>query len=104
MITHIINKENFDGEWKFIPRRNNCNNQLVLTKNYFGKKLGCNFNFDQKEAIIGRPVSLINVLLGLEEEIFYKRVINDNSIEFIAMNSDEIKTYKENSKRTKDEK
>lgn len=95
MISHIINKDNFDGEWKFIPRRNNSNNQLILTKNYFGKKLVCNINFDEKEKVFGKPVSLINVLLGLDEDKFYKRIINDNSIEFVTMNDNEIRTYEE---------
>lgn len=92
-------KDNFDGEWRFIPRYNNTNNQLILTKDYFGKKIRCNFNFDEREKVFGRPVSLMNVLLGLDKEKIYKRVINNNSIEFIVMNNNEIRTYEENMKR-----
>ena len=94
-----LNKDNFDGEWKFIPRYNNTNNQLILTKDYFGKKLIYNFNFDDKEYVMGRPVSLMNVLLGLDEEKFYKRIINDNSIEFIVMNYNEIARYREENRK-----
>jgi hypothetical protein len=38
----------------------------------------------------------MNVLLDLDEEKFYKRIIRSNSsIEFIVMNDNEIKTYEE---------
>jgi hypothetical protein len=47
-----LNKDNFDGEWKFIPRYNNTNSQLILTKDYNGQKIGCNFNFDEKENVL----------------------------------------------------
>ena len=99
----IIFKDNFDGEWNFIPRHNHINNQLILTKDYRGEKIIYNFNFDDKECIMGRPVSLMNVLLGLDEKKFYKRIINDNSIEFIVMNDNEIKDYKEAINKEKNE-
>ena len=91
----IIYKDNFDGEWIFIPSHNDINNQLILTKDYCGEKITYNFNFDDKECFMGKLVSLMNVLLGLDEKKFYKRIINDNSIEFIVMNDNEIKDYKE---------
>ena len=97
-----LNKDNFDGEWKFIPRYNNRNSQLILTKDYFGQKIGCNFNFDEKESVLGRPVSLINVLLDLDKEKIFKRIIRSNSsIEFIVMNDNEIRRYEEAMQRNR---
>lgn len=98
MTNTIITQNNFNGDWKFIPRKNGNQSQLILSKNLLTKNnenenICYNFNYDIKNHVIGRPTSLMNQLLGLDENQFYKCIIDNNSLTFIVMTQSEINDY-----------
>jgi len=101
MVNTVITQNNFNGDWKFIPRNNGNQSQLILSKNLLTENnkyvnVIYNFNYDVKDHVIGRPTSLMNELLGLNENQFYKCIIDNNSLTFIVMTQSEIDEYNEN--------
>ena len=102
----ILTKNNFNGNWKLIPRENGNQSQLILSKNILTKdgtneNVLYNFNYDISNHVIGRPTSLMNELLGLDENQFYKCIIENESLTFIVMTQSEIDEYKQNNERNK---
>ena len=98
MTNIIITQNNFNGDWRFIPNKNGTKSQLILSKNILTKNgtnenVSYNFNYDVKDHVIGRPTSLMNQLLGLDENQFYKCIIDNNSLTFIVMTQSEINDY-----------
>ena len=101
MTNTILTENNFNGNWKFIPSNNGTQSQLILSKNLLTKSnknenISYNFNYDVKDHVIGRPTSLMNELLGLNENQFYKCIIDDNCLTFIVMTQSEIDEYNQN--------
>lgn len=98
MTNFKLTKDNFNGNWRLIPRNRGTQTQLILSKNMINK-LGkyvfvCyNFNYDIKNHVIGQPRSLMNELLGLDENEFYKCIIGNESLTFIIMTDNEINEY-----------
>ena len=94
----IITKNNFNGNWKFIPSKNGNQSQLILSKNLLTENneyenVIYNFNYDVKNHVIGRPTTLMNQLLRLDENQFYKCIIDNNCLTFIVMTQSEINDY-----------
>ena len=99
MTNLTLTKNNFNGNWKIIPRYNGTNTQLILSKNMNNKNgkevfVCYNFNYDIKDHVIGKPTSLMNELLELDKNEFYKCIIDNESLTFIIMNETEINEYK----------
>ena len=106
MTNTILTKNNFNGNWKFIPSYNGNQSQLILSKNILTKdgtneNVLYNFNYDIKNHVIGKPTSLMNELLELSENQFYKCIINNETLTFIIMTQSEIDEYKQNNERNK---
>lgn len=104
MTNLTLTKNNFNGNWKIIPRYNGTNTQLILSKNMNNKNgkevfVCYNFNYDIKDHVIGKQTSLMNELLGLDKNKFYKCIIGNESITFIIMNETEINDYKSSMKK-----
>lgn len=100
-----IYKKSFEGEWNLIPFSGNTNSQLILSKilkkGETCEKIIYNFNYDVLDDVFGYPNELMDMLLGLNKNIFYKRIINkdNNSITFYEMNEKQINEYKEKNKK-----
>ena len=106
MTNTILTKNNFNGNWKLIPSENGNQSQLILSKNILTKNgtnenVSYNFNYDISNHIIGKPTSLMNELLGLDENQFYKCIIENESLTFIIMTQSEIDKYKQNNEKNK---
>jgi len=98
MINFKLTKDNFNGNWRLIPRNRGTQTQLILSKNLINKNgkdffVCYNFNYDIKNHVIGQPKSLMNELLGLNENEFYKCIIGNESLTFIIMTDNEINEY-----------
>ena len=98
MTNTILTENNFNGNWRLIPSNNGIQTQLILSKNILNKNgesqnIIYNFNYDIKNHVIGRPISLMNELLGLNKNQFYKCIIDNESLTFIIMNETEINEY-----------
>ena len=106
MTNTIVTQNNFNGDWRFIPRNNGTQSQLILSKNLLTKSnnnenISYNFNYDVKDHVIGRPTSLMNELLGLNENQFYKCIIDNNCLTFIVMTQSEINDYNQKNEKNK---
>ena len=89
----IINKKNFDGNWEYIPKKGNTQSQIILSKMINNKNVIYNFNADKYDDCLGKPNSLMDELLSLDKDSFYKRIISNDSIKFIRISEDEYKKY-----------
>ena len=101
MTNTILTENNFNGNWILIPSNNGNQSQLILSKNILNRNgesqnIIYNFNYDIKNHVIGRPISLMNELLGLDENLFYKCIIDNESLIFIIMTQSEINEYENN--------
>ena len=106
MTNTILTENNFNGNWRYIPSNNGTQTQLILSKNILyknGENLNViyNFNYDIKNHVIGRPTSLMNELLGLNENQFYKCIIDNNCLTFIVMTQSEIDEYNQSNENKK---
>ena len=71
----LINSNTQDIIFRKIPYHDNTNTQFIISKNINGKLISCNFNADNYEKVIGKVPTLIDQLLGLSNDVMYKRII-----------------------------